>query len=226
MQVWRIFSPKPIWSIRGRSIWTLVSAAGSWCGRRVCWRKDLEFVTELRAALMSSSCFIGSLATQNTSTVLKGKRSSSLAPPRQLHFVHIKSSLSIHLSPLFLPPLRFAEFLFTEEFKIGSCSVARVYSLFEGLSGTVCFLVDLLQPDQSEFPLFSVFVWRHAGLLAFSHLNRRHSVPSKSLVNFLDPGRVALVGANGDPNKQQLRNENPKLNLWSGRDFRWGMVCV
>ncbi|XP_034142592.1 lanC-like protein 3 [Esox lucius] len=53
---------------------------------------------------------------------------------------------------------RFAEFLFTEEFKVGSCSITSVYSLFEGLSGTVCFLVDLLQPDQSEFPLFSVFV--------------------------------------------------------------------
>ncbi|XP_026001471.1 lanC-like protein 3 isoform X2 [Astatotilapia calliptera] len=53
---------------------------------------------------------------------------------------------------------RFAEFLFTEEFKAGSRSVTRIYSLFEGLSGTVCFLVDLLQPDQSEFPLFSVFV--------------------------------------------------------------------
>uniref|UniRef100_A0A667YKC5 LanC-like protein 3 n=1 Tax=Myripristis murdjan TaxID=586833 RepID=A0A667YKC5_9TELE len=53
---------------------------------------------------------------------------------------------------------RFAEFLYTEEFKAGSCSVTSVYSLFEGLSGTVCFLVDLLQPDQSEFPLFSVFV--------------------------------------------------------------------
>ncbi|XP_059198652.1 lanC-like protein 3 [Centropristis striata] len=53
---------------------------------------------------------------------------------------------------------RFAEFLFTEEFKSGSCSVTSVYSLFEGLSGTVCFLVDLLQPDWSEFPLFSVFV--------------------------------------------------------------------
>ncbi|KAL0963442.1 hypothetical protein UPYG_G00306460 [Umbra pygmaea] len=52
----------------------------------------------------------------------------------------------------------FAEFLFTEEFKAGSCSVSSVYSLFEGLSGTVCFLVDFLQPDQSEFPLFSVFV--------------------------------------------------------------------
>ncbi|KAL4656898.1 lanC-like protein 3 [Arapaima gigas] len=53
---------------------------------------------------------------------------------------------------------RFAEFLFTEEFKAGSSSVNRIYSLFEGLSGTVCFLVDLLQPDKSEFPLFSVFV--------------------------------------------------------------------
>uniref|UniRef100_A0A3Q2D5F7 LanC like family member 3 n=1 Tax=Cyprinodon variegatus TaxID=28743 RepID=A0A3Q2D5F7_CYPVA len=53
---------------------------------------------------------------------------------------------------------RFAEFIFTEEFKAGSLSVTSIYSLFEGLSGTVCFLVDLLQPDQSEFPLFSVFV--------------------------------------------------------------------
>ncbi|XP_014872949.1 lanC-like protein 3 isoform X2 [Poecilia latipinna] len=53
---------------------------------------------------------------------------------------------------------RFAEFIFTEEFKAGSLSVTSVCSLFEGLSGTVCFLVDLLQPDQSEFPLFSVFV--------------------------------------------------------------------
>ncbi|KAJ8350433.1 hypothetical protein SKAU_G00255630 [Synaphobranchus kaupii] len=53
---------------------------------------------------------------------------------------------------------RFAEFLFTDEFKAGSSSVNSVYSLFEGLSGTVCFLVDLLQPDKSEFPLFTVFV--------------------------------------------------------------------
>ncbi|XP_028292319.1 lanC-like protein 3 [Gouania willdenowi] len=53
---------------------------------------------------------------------------------------------------------RFAEFLFTEEFKAGSHSVSSIYSLFEGLSGTVCFLVDLSQPDKSEFPLFSVFV--------------------------------------------------------------------
>ncbi|XP_077393768.1 lanC-like protein 3 [Festucalex cinctus] len=56
---------------------------------------------------------------------------------------------------------RFAEFLFTEEFKAGSRSrsrsLARVCGLFEGLSGTVCFLVDLLQPEQAEFPLFSVF---------------------------------------------------------------------
>ncbi|XP_054643141.1 lanC-like protein 3 [Dunckerocampus dactyliophorus] len=52
---------------------------------------------------------------------------------------------------------RFAEFLFTEEFKSGSRSLTSVYSLFEGLSGTVCFLVDLLQPDQAEFPLFTVF---------------------------------------------------------------------
>nr|XP_023656614.1 lanC-like protein 3 [Paramormyrops kingsleyae] len=53
---------------------------------------------------------------------------------------------------------RFGEFMFSDEFKAGSSSMNRIYSLFEGLSGTVCFLVDLLHPDKSEFPLFSVFV--------------------------------------------------------------------
>nr|XP_020670407.1 lanC-like protein 3 [Pogona vitticeps] len=53
---------------------------------------------------------------------------------------------------------RFAEFLFTEEFKAGSRALESIYSLFEGFSGTVCFLVDLLQPNQAEFPLYSVFV--------------------------------------------------------------------
>ncbi|XP_028657110.1 lanC-like protein 3 [Erpetoichthys calabaricus] len=53
---------------------------------------------------------------------------------------------------------RFAEFLFSDEFKTGSNNVESIYSLFEGLSGTVCFLVDLIQPEKAEFPLFSVFV--------------------------------------------------------------------
>ncbi|KFP86110.1 LanC-like 3, partial [Phaethon lepturus] len=53
---------------------------------------------------------------------------------------------------------RFAEFLFTEEFKAGSRALESIYSLYEGFSGTVCFLTDLLQPNQAEFPLFSVFV--------------------------------------------------------------------
>lgn len=72
---------------------------------------------------------------------------------------------------LHFPPWRFAEFLFTEEFKAGSRSVTSVYSLFEGLSGTVCFLVDLLQPDQSEFPLFSVFVWMDPESLTWTEIN-------------------------------------------------------
>nr|XP_033805950.1 lanC-like protein 3 [Geotrypetes seraphini] len=54
--------------------------------------------------------------------------------------------------------IMFAEFLFSEEFKAGSHTLETVYSLFESLLGTICFLVDLLQPDQAEFPRFSVFV--------------------------------------------------------------------
>ncbi|XP_061483383.1 lanC-like protein 3 isoform X1 [Rhineura floridana] len=53
---------------------------------------------------------------------------------------------------------QFGEFLFTEEFKAGSRTMESFYSLFEGFSGTVCFLIDLLQPNQAEFPLFSIFV--------------------------------------------------------------------
>nr|XP_047908779.1 lanC-like protein 3 isoform X2 [Anser cygnoides] len=45
---------------------------------------------------------------------------------------------------------RFAEFLFTEEFKAGSRALESVYSLYEGFSGTVCFLTDLLQPNQGR----------------------------------------------------------------------------
>ncbi|XP_043928342.1 lanC-like protein 3 [Protopterus annectens] len=53
---------------------------------------------------------------------------------------------------------RFAEFLLSEEFKAGSRALENIYSLYEGLSGTVCFLVDLLQPEKAEFPLFNLFV--------------------------------------------------------------------
>ncbi|XP_066448685.1 lanC-like protein 3 [Eleutherodactylus coqui] len=53
---------------------------------------------------------------------------------------------------------RFAEFLSSEEFRVGSRTLESIYSLYEGFSGTICFLVDLLQPNQAEFPLFSIFV--------------------------------------------------------------------
>uniref|UniRef100_A0A8C5P9E9 LanC like family member 3 n=1 Tax=Leptobrachium leishanense TaxID=445787 RepID=A0A8C5P9E9_9ANUR len=52
----------------------------------------------------------------------------------------------------------FAEFLFSDEFQVVSCTVENIYCLYESLAGTVCFLVDLLQPSQAEFPLFSIFV--------------------------------------------------------------------
>lgn len=52
--------------------------------------------------------------------------------------------------------LQFFLFLYTDEF-----SRARTpdspYSLYEGLSGTVCFIADLMNPKQASFPFFSVF---------------------------------------------------------------------
>lgn len=73
MQVWPICSLRLTWLTRSPSTLTHVSAAGSWCGRKVCWRKARGFVTGSRAALTSSCCSIDSLATPSTSTELRGK---------------------------------------------------------------------------------------------------------------------------------------------------------
>ena len=53
--------------------------------------------------------------------------------------------------------LKFAECLFSEEFESGARRPDSPYSLYEGLAGTVCFLVDLLKPLKAEFPFFDVF---------------------------------------------------------------------
>ncbi|XP_033741341.1 lanC-like protein 3 [Pecten maximus] len=52
--------------------------------------------------------------------------------------------------------LKFAEFMFTQEFKKGARVPDCPFSLYEGWAGAVLFLVDLIQPDKAEFPLFNV----------------------------------------------------------------------
>ena len=52
--------------------------------------------------------------------------------------------------------IRFAEFIETEEFKHGSRRPDSPFSLYEGLAGTMCYLVDVLQPHRAEFPFFDV----------------------------------------------------------------------
>lgn len=52
---------------------------------------------------------------------------------------------------------KFAEFLEDENFIKHSRTPDRPYSLFEGLSGTVCYLIDLLEPEKSEFPFMDLF---------------------------------------------------------------------
>ena len=53
--------------------------------------------------------------------------------------------------------MRFADFLTTEEFIREARTPDRPLSLYEGVAGTVCFLVDLLQPHKSSFPFMDVF---------------------------------------------------------------------
>lgn len=60
-----------------------------------------------------------------------------------------KDSLYLHRA------LAFANFLSTDEFKEARTPDSP-YSLYEGWAGTACFLADLLQPEQAEFPFFNV----------------------------------------------------------------------
>ena len=52
---------------------------------------------------------------------------------------------------------KFAEFLNTETFKAGARTPDNPFSLFEGLAGTVCFVLDLLNPKNAEYPLVPLF---------------------------------------------------------------------
>ncbi|KAJ6634285.1 LanC-like protein 3 like [Pseudolycoriella hygida] len=51
---------------------------------------------------------------------------------------------------------KFAQFLTTPEFMSLPDSEDYKYSLFEGLSGAVCFLVDLLEPLSASFPFMDI----------------------------------------------------------------------
>lgn len=52
---------------------------------------------------------------------------------------------------------KFMEFLTTEQFLKHARIPDRPYSLYEGLAGTVCFLIDLLNPAKAMFPFMDVF---------------------------------------------------------------------
>lgn len=53
--------------------------------------------------------------------------------------------------------IKFAEFLRSSEFLQISRTPDCPFSLYEGLAGTVCFLIDLLEPHNSSFPFMDVF---------------------------------------------------------------------
>ena len=52
--------------------------------------------------------------------------------------------------------MKFMSFLTSEEFTSSSIP-DRPSSLYEGTAGTVCFLLDLLQPDKAAFPFMDIF---------------------------------------------------------------------
>jgi len=52
---------------------------------------------------------------------------------------------------------KFADFLASEEFLQEARTPDRPMSLYEGIAGTICFLVDLLHPERASFPFMDVF---------------------------------------------------------------------
>ena len=51
----------------------------------------------------------------------------------------------------------FAHFMATPQFGRGARRPDCPFSLYEGTAGTVCYLVDLLNPDKAEFPFLDPF---------------------------------------------------------------------
>lgn len=53
--------------------------------------------------------------------------------------------------------MKFAEFLTNYTFLRDAKTPDRPMSLYEGIAGTCCFLIDLLRPESAEFPFMNVF---------------------------------------------------------------------
>ncbi|KAL1460932.1 hypothetical protein WDU94_012868 [Cyamophila willieti] len=51
----------------------------------------------------------------------------------------------------------FANFMLSDDFKRNSRMPDSPFSLYEGLAGTACFFVDLMQPDKAVFPFMNIF---------------------------------------------------------------------
>lgn len=52
---------------------------------------------------------------------------------------------------------KFMEFLLNPTFQKEARTPDRPFSLYEGVAGTVCFLVDLLNPETAAYPFMDVF---------------------------------------------------------------------
>lgn len=51
---------------------------------------------------------------------------------------------------------KFAEFLLEDEFRNKARTPDRPNSLYEGVAGTVCFLIDMLMPETGAFPFMEI----------------------------------------------------------------------
>lgn len=52
---------------------------------------------------------------------------------------------------------KFADFMNSPQFQVDARIPDSPYSLYEGIAGTACFLVDLIEPDKAHFPFQDIF---------------------------------------------------------------------
>lgn len=52
---------------------------------------------------------------------------------------------------------KFADFMYTPEFKAEARTPDAMYSLYEGIAGTACYLADFIEPQKAHFPFQDVF---------------------------------------------------------------------
>lgn len=151
-----IFWEKHTWFTEMKNIWMLAWSVGKSLGRKAFWKKG-----QVCSAVQTVSLYLHCICEIHSNRYIELLIHDNCIPGI-CHGVAGSGYVFLTLYRLTKDPLhlyralQFSSFLYAKEFQ-----QARIpdspYSLFEGLAGTVCFLADLMYPENAVFPLFNIF---------------------------------------------------------------------